>query len=181
MSLRRVVVIGTSGSGKTTLARALAVRLGLAHVEMDALQWGANWTPASTDVLRERVSAATAGDGWVVDGNYRSARGDLWDRADTIVWLDYALPLVLWRLTRRTSHRCWTRELMWGGCRERLAVQLFTRESIFWWAITTAPRRRREYPAMLAELSARGKAVLRFRRPSETQRWLERVERDPAR
>ncbi len=37
--MRRVNVIGTSGSGKTTVAAALADRLGIRHVELDALSW----------------------------------------------------------------------------------------------------------------------------------------------
>ena len=34
---RRINVVGTSGSGKTTVAGAIAERLGLPHIEMDAL------------------------------------------------------------------------------------------------------------------------------------------------
>ncbi len=35
----RVVVIGTSGAGKTTMAREIAVRFGLPHIELDAINW----------------------------------------------------------------------------------------------------------------------------------------------
>ena len=41
---RRVNVVGTSASGKTTFARALAERLGVRHVELDALHWQSGWT-----------------------------------------------------------------------------------------------------------------------------------------
>jgi adenylate kinase family enzyme len=49
------VVIGTSGSGKTTLARALAALFGCPHVELDALHWEPDWTPAAPEVFRARV------------------------------------------------------------------------------------------------------------------------------
>jgi adenylate kinase family enzyme len=171
---RRVVVVGSSGSGKSTLARALADRLGVAHAEIDALHWGPNWTPADAEVLRERIAAATAGDGWVVDGNYRSAVGDLWRRVDTIVWLDYPLWLILWRLLRRTWRRHSRRELLWGGCREQW-TRLFSTDSIFWWALKTYARRRREFPALLRAEEQGGRVVLRFRRPRQTRRWFEGV------
>jgi adenylate kinase family enzyme len=39
---QRIVVAGTTGSGQTTTARQLSLLLGLPHIELDALFWGAN-------------------------------------------------------------------------------------------------------------------------------------------
>ncbi len=92
---KRIAVIGTTGSGKTTLARQISNRLGIPHVELDALHWEPNWAEPSAEVFRDRVDRALRGDAWVVDGNYSIARDLIWTRAATIVWIDYALPLIL--------------------------------------------------------------------------------------
>src|SRR5919198_3265744 len=102
----KIAVVGTSGSGKTTVARELARRLGVLHVELDALFHGPDWTETPVDEFRRRVAAATGGSGWVVDGNYESKLGDLvLELADTIVWLDVPLHVALSRVTRRTIRR----------------------------------------------------------------------------
>ena len=69
-------------------------------------------------MFRERVAAALADDCWTVGGNYSVARDLIWGRSDTVVWLDYGLPLVLWRLVRRTVKRIMTQEELWAGNRE---------------------------------------------------------------
>jgi adenylate kinase family enzyme len=94
--VQRINVVGTSGSGKTTFAIELARRLDVPHIEIDEMFWGPGWTPTSRDALRERLAAALDGPAWVVDGNYGSVRDVVWSRADTVVWLDYPLRLVLW-------------------------------------------------------------------------------------
>jgi adenylate kinase family enzyme len=147
--VRRVSVAGASGSGKSTLASALAARLGLPYVELDALNHGPNWVEATPEELRARVEAALAAapDGWVCDGNYEGKLGDLVvERADTLVWLDLPLALVLARLVRRTATRIVRRTELWAGNRESLRSAL-SRDGILVWAVKAHRKKRRSLPA----------------------------------
>jgi adenylate kinase family enzyme len=173
--VNRVAVVGTSGSGKTTFAGALAARLGCHHVELDALHWDPNWTMAELDVFRQRVADATAGQAWVADGSYSKVRDVVWGRADTLVWLDYPLALVLSRLFRRTARRLVTREELWGGNRERLRDHL-GRESLFLWAVQQHRRNKQRYPEALADPAYAHLRLVRHRSPREAARWLAAVD-----
>src|SRR3990172_8590819 len=102
---QRILILGRTGSGKTTLARELAAAIGVPHVELDALYFGPNFSTVPLPVLRERTSAAIAGDRWVTDGNKSAVRDLVWPRADTIIWLDYPLAVSLWRLGKRALWR----------------------------------------------------------------------------
>ncbi len=179
--MQRVSVVGTTGSGKTTVGRELATRLGVPFVELDALNWGPGWLPAGAAVFKGRVERAIAGGSWVVDGNYGGAgvRDVVWARADTLVWLDYALWRILLQLFRRTTRRVVAREELWSGNRESFRNAFLSRNSLFLWALKTYRRRRLLYPAMLALPEHRHLRVLRFRSPRETRRWLEAIEVSP--
>jgi adenylate kinase family enzyme len=154
------------------LARRLARLLGLPHVELDALHWGPNWTLPSIPVFRGRVAQALSGDRWVVDGNYGRARDIVWSRADTVVWLDYALPVIMGRLLWRTLQRVLTREELWSGNRERLWNQFFSRESLLLWALQTYGRRRRQYPLLFDQPEHAHLTVVRLRSPRAADAWL---------
>ena len=147
----KIAVVGTSGSGKTTVARELARRLGVPHVELDALYHGPGWTETPPEEFRRRVAAATEADGWVVDGNYDSKLGVLvLERADTVVWLDVPLRVALSRVTRRTIRRIRTNEELWGGNRESWRGGFFGWESMFVWTIRSHLRHRGLRAARLA-------------------------------
>lgn len=169
---RRISVVGTSGSGKTTTASLIARRLGIDHIELDALHWEPNWAEAALEVFRERVSQALSGETWVVDGNYNKTRDIVWNRADTVVWLDYTLPVILRQLVQRTMRRSLTQEELWGGNRETLSKALFSRESILLWALKTYRRRKREYPTLLSQPEYAHLKLVRLRSPRETREWL---------
>jgi adenylate kinase family enzyme len=167
--MRKVAVIATaSGNGKTTFGRALAERLGVPFVEMDALVHGPGWVETPDDELRARVEPILAGDGWVVDGVYQRKLGRLIpEAADTVVWLD--LPMRVWlpRLVRRTARRWWRREELWNGNRESLRTTLFSSESVIWYALRNHRRRRRAWSSEL-----NGYPVVRLHSVEEVERWL---------
>ena len=172
--MERIVVVGSTGSGKSTLAAELARRIGVPYVELDALHWGADWTPVPRELFRERAAVALPPDGrWVVDGNYRVVRDVVWARADTLIWLDYPFPLVFWRLARRTLWRCVTGAELFSGNRERLWSQLFTNDSIFLWLFQSHWRHRREYTEIFAAGEYSHLRVKRLRRPKQTQVWFD--------
>lgn len=168
--MQRILVLGTSGSGKTTLARRLAASLNAPHVELDALYHGPDWTPAEPGRFREDVIAATAGERWVVDGNYPVVRDVVLERADAVVWLDYPLWRVLARLVCRTLKRGLTRTELWNGNRESLWTNLFTRDSLLLWAVQTHRSRRTEFERLLATLT--DTTVHRVREDRELERLL---------
>ena len=169
---RRVAVIGTSGSGKTTFSRRLAARLGVPHVELDALFWLPNWTePIEADFRAKVAAALDVPGGWVVDGHYSRLQDEILGRVDAVVWLDVPMRTCLWRVTRRAVSRAHSGELMWGTNRERWS-QVIGPNSLGWWVITTHGRRRRETAARFADLGLRGLRLLRFRSNAAADRWL---------
>ncbi|ROO53057.1 hypothetical protein EDC02_8015 [Micromonospora sp. Llam0] len=115
-------VMGVPGSGKSTLAAELAVRLGVPHIELDALFHQQDWQPTPEPEFRERVAAAVSGDGWVVDGNYSTVRDLIWWRADTVIWFDLPRRQVMEQIVRRTVRRAARRVELWtgAGCRRLL-------------------------------------------------------------
>jgi adenylate kinase family enzyme len=170
---RRIAVIGTSGSGKTTLAERLARRLGIPHVELDAIHWGPNWSSPPIEEFRERVAESLSGPAWVTDGNYSRVRDIVWSRADTVVWMDYALAVIMGRVIWRTMRRTLTREALWNENRETVRNAVLSRDSIILWALTTYRRRRREYPVLLAQPEHAHLRLVRLPSPRAARRWLE--------
>jgi adenylate kinase family enzyme len=170
--MRRVVVIGTTGSGKSTLAERLAAQTGLRIIELDALYWGRDWQGAPVDLFRHRVERETRDGGWIVVGNYGQVRDLVWPAADTLIWLDLPLSLVMRRLVNRTFRRAATREELWGtGNRESFVNAFFSRQSILLWALRTHRRNREKYSKDCAAL-AETMQVVRLSSPREVERFL---------
>ena len=169
---RRIAIKGASGSGKTTLAAEVARRLGVAHVELDGLHHGPNWREPSVEEFRASVQAAMDAhpEGWVMDGNYESKLDRLvTDAADTVVWLDLPLALLLGRLWRRTLGRIRGRVELWNGNRESWRTAFWGRDALFAWTVRAHVRHRREWPSRFADQPN----VVRLRSQREIARWLQ--------
>jgi adenylate kinase family enzyme len=146
----------------------LAERLGVAFVELDALNHGPDWVEATPEDLRAKVAPLVATDSWVMDGSYRGKLGDLvLERADAVVWLD--LPMRVWfpRLLRRTLVRIVRKEELWAGNRETFRNVLFGRNSLLVFTLRNYRRRQRLYPEQLDRFN-----LVRLRTTSEVERFL---------
>jgi adenylate kinase family enzyme len=170
--MARVVVIGTSCVGKTRFAQSLAHVLSFPHIELDAFYWQPQWVPRLPDHFRALVAQALSEERWVTDGNYGEVRDIVWSRATTVIWLDYAFPLVFWRALSRTVRRVITREELFANNRESLRLAFFSRDSILWWVLTTFRRRRRQYQRLFDAPTFPHLSYVQFRKPSEAERFL---------
>lgn len=176
--MRRVWVIGASGSGKTTLSAEVARRLGVEHVELDALHHGPNWAEPDPDEFRALIGGIAAGPEWVIDGSYGAKLGDMVpDAADTLVWIDLPLWLTVTRLVTRTSRRLAYREELWNGNRETVRDAFYGPESLLWWAVRKHVDYRRTFPERFAKEAWAGKRIVRLRSQRDIDRFLDSLPR----
>ena len=155
------------------MAQALAARLKVPYVELDALHWGPHWSEASADELRGRVAPIVAEDAWVVDGMYfRKIGGLVLERADTVVWLDLPWLLTFLRVLRRTLVRSIRRTELWNGNRESLRESFFSRDSILLFSIRTRPRRRELLEQWLARPEFGHLRIERFSSLEQAMAWV---------
>jgi adenylate kinase family enzyme len=135
---RHIVVYGPTGSGKSTLAAQIAQRIGVPHIELDAIFWKPDWVESSPEEFRTNVVAALdkCTDGWVCDGNYSQARDLILPLTDTVVWWRPPFWVAFLRLLKRTIARAWDGKLMWGTNRETWRQSFFSRNSIILYQVT---------------------------------------------
>ena len=93
--------------------------LGLPHFELDAIFHQPGWTELPTQEFRAKVGDIVAGPGWIIDGNYSRVRNLIWERADTVVWLDMPRRMVIKRLLSRSLGRVIFRRELWNTNREQ--------------------------------------------------------------
>ena len=174
-SARRIAVVGAVGSGKSSLARTLAQRARLPYVELDSLRYQPHWKKVAEQTFFDDVVRNAGASEWVIDGNYELTRDIVWIRAQVLIWVDYPLRIVLWRLLKRTARRLMTGEVFTNGNRESL-WRLFGPNSIVLWAIRWHEPRRRRFEQLLATTRYAHLRVFRLRSPREADTCLTQIE-----
>lgn len=170
--IQRIHVTGNSGSGKSTVAARIAQRLGVPHIELDAINWQAGWTALETEPFRARVADATAGQGWVVDGNYSEVRSTFRPRCQVVLFLDIPLWLSLARLFRRSFQRSLGRQELWNGNREDLWNVFFSRDSLIGYTLSTHKRRRADYEYSRRDPANQHITFLRLKNQQQIEQFI---------
>lgn len=162
---QRISIVGTSGAGKTTVAAMAAKRLGIPHIELDALRHGPNWTETPDEEFRRQVAACAAEPNWVIDGNYSVVRELVWDRATTVVWIDPPHPVIMAQVIWRSVSRAITRQELWNGNREEARNWMDPVHPIRW-AFSTHKARQDKF------IAAMGPKWIRLRSRKAIHHWL---------
>lgn len=155
----RIAVIGTSGAGKSTFSIRLAAAVQAPHIELDAINWCANWRDLNShepETFRSLVTHAVAAERWVCDGNYSLVRDLVFERADGLVWLDPPKHRVMRQVVARSWIRALRGDELWPGTGNRETFSRWlSKDHPIRWAYDTYDDRRRRYQLMLEEPALR--------------------------
>lgn len=103
----KVVVVGVSASGKTTFSQELSKKTGLPAFYMDSFMWNPGWVYVGDEVTAVKLDELSQQPQWIIEGYITTqGRATLFERADTIIYLDYSRWLSTWRyVVRWWKHR----------------------------------------------------------------------------
>ncbi|MEV0231216.1 hypothetical protein [Nonomuraea sp. NPDC050786] len=169
--MQRILVVGISGAGKSTMARALSSQLAVPYHEMDALYFaGPGW--AVNERFPAQVAEIARARAWVFDSyGYPEVRDLLWERADTVVWLDYPRRVIMPRILRRSLRRTLLRESIFNGNRETVA-EWFRRDHPAWWAWSQHAARRADIQQRIHDPRFAPLQVIRLTTVHSSASWL---------
>ena len=161
------------------MARSLSEMLDLPCLELDGVYHQPDWTLLPEDEFRSKVDEFTNRNRWVVDGNYNSAGVlDLvWNKADTVVWVDPPRRVVMSRVVRRTIRRAATREELWNGNREPWSnfTRWDPRENIIRWTWTRFASTWSRYEQRMADPRWEHLTFIRLRSRKDAKTFLEEL------
>ncbi len=163
--MKKILVIGSGGAGKSTFARRLSQILDIEVIHLDALYWNPGWVEPPKPEWRERVEELLRRDSWIMDGNYSGTLDLRLAACDTVIFLDIARAVCLWRVLKRWMlYRNRSRPDMAEGCREKFNLKFAQ------W-IWSYPRKTKPKVIEMIE-QARGKKVVWLRSRAEVERFL---------
>jgi len=169
---KKIVIIGVTGAGKTTLAKEISQRKGLPLYDLDDLYWLPEWQHHDQPAFRENINKALSADTWITTGNYSKVRDLTWDRADTLIWLDYKFTTAFRRLISRTFRRIFTGETCCNGNTENLKTA-FVSDGIIPWLLKTYRPRKLEYSKIFENKDQYSSLKkIRLRNQEETNQFI---------
>lgn len=175
--MQRILIIGQPGSGKSTLSRQLSDGLALQCFDSDHLLRRTDGTHRTRPEFHEAINASIRQPRWVMNSNRPFETPQLFERTDTLVWLDYSALRTGARYLERSLSRLRDGERISGG--HAAPSESFLKvaaQDVYWTASAFIRHRttmRRAYAALFdpGGLPAHVTAF-RLRAPAETQHFL---------
>ncbi len=99
--MKRIIIIGNGGAGKSTLARQLGAALHIGVTHLDSVCWKPKWMPIPESEIKTVQEPIVAQEAWIIEGNFKQTRDVCLPAADTIIFMDFPLPLCLYRILKR--------------------------------------------------------------------------------
>ena len=140
----RIVIVGTCGCGKTTLGKALSKKLNIPFVDLDDLVWDQNWVMREHADFEARLEKELQKEAFIFAGNHTRIKERIWSFADYVIWLDFPLPLLIYRVIKRSIRQIVCKERLCNGNLETWG-RLLGKNSIVIWTLKSYFRRRRKY------------------------------------
>ncbi|WP_328535144.1 adenylate kinase [Streptomyces sp. NBC_00344] len=168
--MQRIALFGPPATGKTTLARWLSAELGHPHTDLDNLLFTPDG-PLPLEEFRHQAGEIARQDEWIVEGNFSQLADVVWHRADVLVWLDFPLALIVYRIVRRSLCQLTGREDSAQARRLTWSKAFLSRRSLLRTAIRKYRRNRPRYARQVAETADLGVEVVRLHSPREAQCW----------
>jgi len=98
----RIFLFGGSCSGKTFFSKDLKDKLKIPSYSLDNVFWYGDWEHISKEELLEQVNQIiNDSDSWIIDGNYRIIKENIWDKATHIYFCYSNLAVLIWRVFKR--------------------------------------------------------------------------------
>lgn len=99
---KKIVVVGVSASGKSSFARELGAKTNLPIIFVDSIMWKPGWNYIGDEETAKQLDKESAGSEWIIEGYItKNARAFIFERADTIIYLDYSSIVSSWRYIKR--------------------------------------------------------------------------------
>lgn len=164
--MKRILVIGSGGAGKSTFARRLARTINVEVIHLDSLYWKPGWVETPKQEWKQTVERIITRDSWIMDGNYSGTLDLRLEACDTVIFLDIARAVCIWRVIKRAvAYRNKSRPDMSEGCPERFDFGFLR------WIWNYKKRTRPKIVRMLKEI-ADNKKVIWLRTDAEVERYL---------
>lgn len=163
----KIVVLGVNASGKSTFARLLSLKTRLPLIHIDEIMWNPGWQYIGDEETVRLIEEASRKDHWIIEGYIeKEARVDLFNKADTILYLDYPAWLPALRYIKRWwIHRKDPRPEL-PGCPEKFSFEFLLR---------VYKKKEVYHLDKLLKESHWDHKIIRLKNPQETKSFLARL------